>query len=474
MSFKIPFLTLDDVDVHGQTCLWRPDFNSPISDKYKKIKNEIEDEFYEGNLEKYSEIDASKFFQTTFRIDESLKTLEELQEGGAKTVIYFHQGRCEIGNEDFTTSAPHILYLRKKIGNIEYTTDGIDSKYVREKIKKMQNGDVLVLNNCRLLKEESLKGSAEMVSNLGMSRLITKRTDIFVPDCFGTAHRSYPSVLGAIPNEITVAGRVIEKEYNVFKQIKENPRKLANGGEVILCFGGKKVEKLEAAKRMLETNSENIDKIILTGLLAMLGVYFSTEEWTKNFETEANKKILERAYEKNLDDVIKDFQGLEHIAEVKEKKLVLPDSFALDINGERIEVNEKSGKLNYPIKDISSESAHKFGKILRDAGLVLINGPPGYYENSLFAKGGEIMFSYLRNAKGKIVLCGGNTIPIIEHLGISNIYHKSTGGGAASLFLGTESLPLIAALENKTYIKNSLEMASNILTDYGKKRWGIE
>lgn len=147
----------------------------------------------------------------------------------------------------------------------------------------------------------------------------------------------------------------------------------------------------------------------------------------------------------------------------------MPDSFALDINGERIEVNEKSGKLNYPIKDISSESAHKFGKILRDAGLVLINGPPGYYENSLFAKGGEIMFSYLRNAKGKIVLCGGNTIPIIEHLGISNIYHKSTGGGAASLFLGTESLPLIAALENKTYIKNSLEMASNILTDYGKK-----
>ncbi|RLJ05080.1 MAG: phosphoglycerate kinase [Candidatus Aenigmatarchaeota archaeon] len=472
MVYDFPFLTMDDINVHGQLCLWRPDFNSPISDEYREIKHEIEEAFYEGNLEDYSKLDASKFFETTFRIDESLKTLNELRERGAKTVVWFHQGKCKRSDKDFTTSAPHILYLKEKL-DIEYTSDCIDSMYVRDKIRKMENGDIIILNNSRLLSEELLKGPVEDISKLGLSKLINKRTDIFIPDCFGAAHRSYSSIVGAIPNEITAAGRVIEREYAVFKQIKENPRKLANGGEVVICFGGRKSDKFEAAKRMLETNSENIDKIIFTGLLATLGVYSSTEEWTKIFKTKSNKKVLEDAYEKDLDDIIKGFQGLEHIAEVKEKNLILPKDFALDVNGERIEINHKSKELDYPIKDIGTESANKFGKIIENAGLVVINGPPGCYEDIAFAEGGKIMFSYLKDVKGKIVLCGGNTIPIIEQLGIKKIYHKSTGGGAATLFLGAEPLPLIAALENRTYIKNSLKLAKakNILTDYGKERW---
>src|SRR5574337_633721 len=124
---KRDYLTIDDIDLRGKTVLCRLDLNSPMDPN--------------GTI-----LDDSRFRS-------HLITLKELDE--AKVVILSHQSRP--GKSDFTTMEPHSKLLSKLLRRrIDYVDDIFGSHAV-DSIKRMQPGDIILLENTRFYSEESLE-----------------------------------------------------------------------------------------------------------------------------------------------------------------------------------------------------------------------------------------------------------------------------------------------------------------------------
>ena len=84
-------------------------------------------------------------------------------------------------------------------------------------VGKMQDGDVLMLENARFYKEEE-KNSPEFAEKLA------KNATIFVNDAFGTAHRAHASTEGVCKFvDHKVAGFLLEKEIKFLKGAVDAP-----------------------------------------------------------------------------------------------------------------------------------------------------------------------------------------------------------------------------------------------------------
>src|SRR5512139_3052411 len=121
------YLTIDDIDVHGKTVLCRLDLNSPMDPK--------------GII-----LDDSRFRS-------HITTLKELE--GSRVVILSHQSRP--GKSDFTTMEPHAKLLSKLMRRDVDYIDDIFGSHAVDSIKKMNDGDVILLENTRFYSEESLE-----------------------------------------------------------------------------------------------------------------------------------------------------------------------------------------------------------------------------------------------------------------------------------------------------------------------------
>ena len=124
------YLTIDDFDVEGKTVLLRIDVNSVVI-KGKVMMND--------------------------RIAEHGKTIKELAEKKAKVVILAHQGR--LGKPDFLLLEQHAQLLRNFV-DLRYIDD-IIGPAARESIKNLSRGEALLLDNVRMLAEETFERSPE-------------------------------------------------------------------------------------------------------------------------------------------------------------------------------------------------------------------------------------------------------------------------------------------------------------------------
>ncbi len=130
------YKTLDDFDVKGKTVIVRVDFNSEIDPETKKVASDV-------RIKAHAE-----------------STLKELSEKGAKVVVLAHQGRK--GESDYTTLETHTQELKKLMPQtkIEYVDDVFDEK-AQTAIKKLQPGEILVLENVRSWDGETKSGTPE-------------------------------------------------------------------------------------------------------------------------------------------------------------------------------------------------------------------------------------------------------------------------------------------------------------------------
>ncbi|MFZ2411776.1 MAG: phosphoglycerate kinase, partial [Candidatus Methanoperedens sp.] len=178
------YLTIDDIDVRGKTILCRLDLNSPMDPK--------------GII-----LDDSRFRS-------HLTTLKELED--SKMVILSHQSRA--GKSDFTTMEPHSKLLSKLMRkNVDYIDD-IFGSHALDSIKKMDNGDVILLENVRFYSEESLERTPKEHAVSHMVRGLSPLCDVFMNDAFSVSHRSHLSVTGFTEVLPGIAGRVMEKEID--------------------------------------------------------------------------------------------------------------------------------------------------------------------------------------------------------------------------------------------------------------------
>ena len=137
-------------------------------------------------------------------------------------------------------------------------------------------------------------------------------------------------------------------------------------------------------------------------------------------------------------------------AEERDVKLVLPlDHIVADKVDEGANVKEVGKEIpdSWIGLDIGKMTVKKFKEILSSAKTVVWNGPLGVFELEPFAKGTEVIAADLAELDGTTVVCGGDTVSAVTHLGVAGMMsHVSTGGGASLEMLEGKELPGLAAL----------------------------
>ena len=370
--------TLNDFDFEGKTVLLRCDLNSDVKNK-KLLKSE--------------------------RIKEASITIKELKKKRARIVIVSHQGRP--GEEDFISLKQHCKQLNKYT-KVNFVGDIIGEK-AEKAIKKLKNGEAILLENIRNLKEEFTPKKGNKISNF-----FARLCDIYVNDAFSVCHRKQTSIL--LPNYIKkgCAGRTLEREVKALQKIK-----LKN---TLYILGGAKPE----------------DNIKLLGGHKVLSCGLFGQVCLIN----KGKKLGEQEnYLKKRGVFIK-------ISKNKLRKVETPVDFAVDVNG-RKEILLSGFPNKHEIFDIGSETQKKYIKEIKNASAIYMKGPAGDCSKKGFSNGTFSILKAIANSRAFSVIGGGHLSDAIEASKIDKrkFGHISLSGGALLNYIAGEKLPGLEALK---------------------------
>lgn len=405
MIEKYGIKTLDDIDVSNKTTLVRVDINSPIDKNTGKITD-------------------------ITRILNHLKTIRELVNREAKTIVIAHQGRP--GEPDFIGLRQHAEILSKLLGKEVKFVDDIFGEKAINAIKSLRNGEVLMLQNVRMWSGEMRKGSLEVHVKSELVKSLSPFIDVFVFDAFAAAHRVQASTVGFIPviKEVVI-GRVMEAELKALLKVVENPER-----PIIYILGGAKAEdSAELSSKVL--SEDRADKILTGGLVANLFLLAKGINIGKE-----NKKILEKRGFLSLIPSIKE------LFKKYGDKIELPVDLAIDDSGRRREIGIESLPTNLLIKDLGGKTCKKYSEIILKSKTIVMNGPMGVYEDDNFALATIKVFKSIINSNAFSLIGGGHTVAAATKFGVKDKFgYVSTGGGALMKFLMEKSLPVLEILK---------------------------
>ena len=395
---NLTFKTLDDVDLTGKRVLIRVDMNCSVDPETKQIT------------------DIS-------RIEAIQETLQELH--SSKVVLMAHQGRP--GSDDFISLEQHTEVL-KNLGFNASFVDDIFGQKAKDAISEVNVGEILVLQNVRFFEGELKKAPPHEVAQEPLVQELYPLFDLFVNDAFGAAHRSQCTLVGFTTVLPSVAGRLVEKEIRTLTSAISTDKH-----PWTLVLGGSKVaDKVKILSRLLST--DRIDHAVLGGLIGTL------------FLIAANK--VPETYSKP----IKGFESASETARELLQKypnvILLPEDAAVESDNARRDC-DFSEMNNDPFLDIGPQTSDRYVKLIKESAVVFANGPMGYFEKEVFAKGTSDVLNAIADCEGITVVGGGHMGAMAKKMALGDrITHISTGGGATINFLTGKKLDLVVALES--------------------------
>jgi 3-phosphoglycerate kinase len=285
---------------------------------------------------------------------------------------------------------------------------------------------VLLLENLRFHYEEEVDDEqfAEKLSSLG---------DVFVQDAFGVVHREHASTHAITKFLPSVAGLLLENEVRQITRAIKHPKQ-----PMVAIVGGAKIKtKIELLDNLLTIG---VDRLIIGGAMA--------NTFLVALEMNVGKSLFD-------EDEIETARRV--IAECRKKDilLVLPlnDSAVsknMEADAERRVVSTEDVQDDDIILDFGDKSAASVIENLKDAGTVLWNGPLGMMEIPAFKVASEIVARFIVDNKIDSVVGGGDTVELIDELGlVDGFTHVSTGGGASLELMSGTKLPGIESLQDK-------------------------
>ncbi|KAG2531110.1 hypothetical protein JM16_001272 [Phytophthora kernoviae] len=361
------------------------------------------------------------------RIRAVLPTLKLLQSAGARTVLCSHLGRPKGEALDELRLTPVAARLSELLKSPVKKLDDCIGAQVDADIEKLQDGEIVLLENVRFYKQET-KNDPEFAKKLAHD------ADVYVNDAFGTAHRAHASTEG-VTNYIktNVAGFLIEKELKYLSGAVDAPKRPL--GAII---GGAKVStKIPVLKSLLQ----KCDKIMIGG--GMIFTFYKAQG------LDVGKSIIE-------EDKVE--LAKEILTEAKQRgvKLVLPtdvviaDKFEADAQSKVVPANAIPAE--WMGLDIGPDSQTTFAKELKECSTVVWNGPMGVFEFPEFAKGTFGVAKALAESTDSgvtTIVGGGDSVAAVEQAGLgAKMSHISTGGGASLELLEGKVLPGVAALKD--------------------------
>jgi phosphoglycerate kinase len=307
--------------------------------------------------------------------------------------------------------------------------DAVVGDSVTQAAEALAPGEIMLLENTRF-------EPGEKKNDADLSEKLAALADVYVNDAFGSAHRAHASTEGVAramqaAGKPAVAGFLLGKELEALGAAVHNPPH-----PYIAIMGGAKIsDKIKLIENLLDT----ADKILIGGGMANTFIKAQGHETgTSLVEEDAlpeAKRLLEKA----------------------EDRLVLPvdfvvaDKFEAEAPAETVAADSiPSGKMAL---DIGPKSLETFKQALKDARLVVWNGPMGVFEFPRFAKAtnqlAELLAEQVEDGT-EVIIGGGDSAAAVTKAGLAEkMSHISTGGGASLELLEGKTLPGIAALDDK-------------------------
>ena len=392
-------LTVEDLDLQGQRILMRVDFNVPLENG--TVANDK-------------------------RIKAAVPTIDYIVKNGGKLILMSHLGRPKGQRVPEMSLKPCVAVLSEMLGQEVAFADDCLGAAVEKAVAKLENGDILLLENLRYHKEET-------ANDADFAEKLAKFGDLYVNDAFGTAHRAHASTEGVTHYfDQCAAGYLMMKELDYLGNVLENPAR-----PFVAILGGAKISgKIDVLTHLLP----KVDKVIIGGGMAY--TFFKAQG------LEIGKSLLEIDKVDYAKDIL--IQGGD--------KIVLPidclvtDFF--DFGGRKIgelkQVATDAIPADWESLDIGSKSIDKFRSILSDARTVIWNGPMGVFEIPQTAKGTYAIADILADVTAggaTTVIGGGDSASAVDKAGVADkVSHVSTGGGASLEFMEGKTLPGVAAL----------------------------
>ena len=396
--------TVDDINVKGKRVLVRCDFNVPL-------KNGV--------------------ITDVNRIVAALPTIKKLIADGGKVILCSHLGKPKGEPKPELSLAPVAVRLSEHLGKevVFAADDCVVGENAKAAVAKMNDGDVVLLQNTRYRAEETKNGEA-------LSKELASLCEIYVNDAFGAAHRAHCSTVGVTEYVKEAAvGYLMQKELKFLGGAVENPER-----PFVTILGGAKVaDKLPVIENLLT----KADTVIVGGGMAY--TFLAAKGYGVGTSLLDQEKI----------EYCKEMMAK---AEANGVKLLLPidctvgKSFPDPIDGpvEVTVVDADKIPADCMGLDIGTKTAELFAEAVKTAKTVVWNGPMGVFENPTLAKGTIAVAKSLAETDATTIIGGGDSAAAVNTLGFgSKMSHISTGGGASLEFLEGKELPGIAAVNDK-------------------------
>mgnify|MGYP001772605892 CR=1 FL=1 len=403
MSLKVPRLpTLRDVDITKKKVFMRIDVNVPIDPETGEILDDR-------------------------RIRVHAKYIKEIMEKYQPALVLgSHQGRP--GEPDFTGLEKHAHLLSQYTGYHVKFVEDIIGPHARKEIMSLAPGEILLLDNLRLLSEEIIEAPAEKQALTIMCRRLSSLFEVYVNDAFATSHRSQPSIVGLPLLIISAIGPLFEKEVEAVKRIVD----AAEPPRVFVLGGSKVVELLRVIENLVR--NKLVDRILTTGLLAHL--FLAAKGVDLGLE---NMKVLE---EKGLLPFV---ARARHIL-LRGAPIETPVDFKVQV-GDKVE-NRFIGQISDGvIKDIGDQTIGIYREIIKEAKIIVMRGPAGVIEDERFRLGTQRLLEAVYESKAFTIIAGGHLGTMVNEEKVNDKIHVSTGGNALLLFLSGEDIPVFNALQ---------------------------
>ncbi|MCF6158262.1 MAG: phosphoglycerate kinase [wastewater metagenome] len=387
--------TIKDVDVAGKRVLVRADFNVPLNNGV------VADDT---------------------RIHAALPTMQYLIDRGARTILCSHLGRPKGKIVDELRLDPVAKRLSEFLGRTVTKLDDCIGPEVEDAVERMKPGEVLLLENTRFHKEER-------ENDPGFAAQLAKLADLYVNDAFGSVHRAHASTEGVTHYLPSVAGFLIEREVNALERVLKSPEH-----PFAAIFGGIKIsDKISAIKQL-----DQVDILLAGGgmaytLLKAKGIEIG--------QSPINEESLEIA-QQVIDDV--------------GEKLVLPvdvavaDAMDAKANWKIVSIDKIPSE--WYIMDVGPQTVDLFQEKLRQAKMVIWNGPLGAFEIKPFQEGTYAIARSIAELDAVTIIGGGDLAAAVQEAGVADkMSHVSTGGGAFLDYLAGKVLPGIETLQEKCF-----------------------
>ncbi len=255
--------------------------------------------------------------------------------------------------------------------------------------------------------------------------------DCYVNDAFGASHRAHGSIVGPPRLLPSAAGRLLVREVEVLGGLLS-----AAARPFVAIVGGAKVaDKLGLLRSLLR----RVDRILVGGGMAF--TFLAARGHS------VGASLLDR-------DHVDDCRRL--LAEAGDRVVLPTDITALSPEGVLADGAGGTGEvravgLDVPEGwrgvDIGPATAQGFAAVLADARTILWNGPMGVAEDDRFAAGTEVVARAVVDAPAFSVVGGGDSVHVLDGLGLADrVGFVSTGGGATLELIEHGDLPGLEAL----------------------------